>query len=133
MFKFMRKKQNKISKIILFFFVLSSFGLAAQTSAHTLMMVEMQQHKAMGHDMSAHCQPVVCETVIALDNQSNAGAEPVSIIDLSLIPANLPITLQNTVLPALYRLDYFSEQIDYGPSPLQKNRGSPGLIHLFRL
>ncbi|MDH5425400.1 MAG: hypothetical protein OEY29_10420 [Gammaproteobacteria bacterium] len=116
----MRKKQNKISKIILFFFVLSSFGLAVQSGAHALMMVEMQQHKAMGHDMQAHCQPVICESVTALDNGHSTGSEPVSLIDLSLLPANLSVTLINTppVISAI--VEYFSEQHDYGPSFLQK-------------
>lgn len=116
MYKFMHRLQRRISRITLFFFVLSSLGLAIQTSAHAFMMVEMQQHKAMGHDMSTHCQPVVCESVIALDDQSNAGAEPVSLINLSLVPADVMLSVSNPLLISVARVFYYSEQTDYGPS-----------------
>ncbi|MDH5393104.1 MAG: hypothetical protein OEY11_07970 [Gammaproteobacteria bacterium] len=120
MLKFMRKYQNKISRLSLLFFVVSSLGLAAQTSAHALMMVEMQQHKAMGHEIAAHCQPVICESVLASDDQSNAGAEPLSLINISMIPASLSVVISATASSNLYRIEYLAEQLDYGPSPLQQ-------------
>ena len=116
MYNLMHRLQRRISRITLFFFVLSSLGLAVQTSAHAFMMVEAQQHKAMGHDMSAHCKPVLCESVIALDNQSNAGAEAVSLINLSLIPADVVLSVTNPDLISVARVFYYSEQTDYGPS-----------------
>ncbi|MDH5518010.1 MAG: hypothetical protein OEY36_09380 [Gammaproteobacteria bacterium] len=112
----MHRLQKKVSRIVLCFFVLSSLGLAVQTSAHAFMMQEMQQHKAMGHDMSAHCKPVLCESVIALDNQSNAGAEAVSLINLSLIPANVVLSVSVPAVIAISRISYYSGLIDYGPS-----------------
>jgi len=118
MFELMRKKQSKISKLVLLFFVLSTLSLATQASAHSLMMVEMQQHQAMGHNMPAHCQPVLCETVIAQDNQSNTGIEPVALIDLSLIPAGLVIAV---VTPDLTESSLNPpDSSGYSPPPLQR-------------
>ena len=120
MFELMRKKQRKISKLVLLFFVLSTLGLATQTSAHSLMMLEMQQHEAMGHDMSSHCQPVLCETVIAQDNLSNNGIDSVALIDLSKIPASFVVAVLSLEIANTASAVLPLAPMDYGAPPLQK-------------
>ena len=84
---FLNQHKQSVTRIVMFAFVVSWFSLIGQASAHSFMMFEMQQHKAMGHDMSSHCQPVLCETVISLDDQTSYGLDSVSVIDLNTLPA----------------------------------------------
>lgn len=113
------KHKQSITRTVLFAFVVSWFSLIGQASAHTFMMAEMQQHKAMGHDMSGHCQPVLCESVISLDDQTGHGLDAVKIIDLHALPAVavlLPLYMSQyqTIQPSSR---WFSE---YDPPPLVK-------------
>ena len=112
----LHNNKRMISRFILLVFMLSSFSMAAQASAHTFMMLEMQQHKAMGHDMSSHCQPVLCESIISLDNQTSHGMSVLSMIDLNTLPAvELAIQTSANLVSRQYhpRLN-----IDADPPPL---------------
>jgi len=112
----LHNNKHKISRFVLLFFMLSSFSMGAQASAHTFMMLEMQQHKAMGHDMSSHCQPVLCESVISQDNQTSHGMSVLSMIDLNTLPAvELAIQTSANLVSRQYhpRLN-----IDADPPPL---------------
>ena len=119
MLEYMRKIHKKISSLLLIFFIVSSFGLVVQTNAHAIMFVEMQQHKAMGHDMTGHCQPVICESVNAQDSQNNSGSEPYTLIDLAQIPASFVITLVDVnTFSTDNSAFYLNAEND--PPPLQK-------------
>jgi len=114
-----RHKQS-IVRTVLFAFVLSWFGLIGQASAHSFMMVEMQQHKAMGHDMSSHCQPVLCETVISLDDQTSHGLASVDILDYSDLPVlQVSVSVSDIFINRNRQLRYISV-VEYDPPPLQK-------------
>lgn len=109
-----------MTRQILAVFVLSWFSLIGQATAHSFMMVEMQQHKAMGHDMSSHCQPVLCETVISLDDQTGHGLSSISVIDfndltiLQVSTASLQVITNQT-----QRVRQFSAT-EFDPPPLQR-------------
>lgn len=111
-----RHKQN-ITRTVLFAFVVSWFSLIGQASAHTFMMAEMQQHKSMGHDMSSHCQPVLCESVISLDDQTGYGLDSVAVVDLNMLPAVEHRLRTEETLYTHRQIDRRSH--DYDPPPLQ--------------
>lgn len=117
--RFLAKHKQNITRTVLFAFVVSWFSLIGQASAHTFMMLEMQQHKAMGHDMSTHCQPVLCESVISLDNQTGHGLDSVAVIDLNAVPS-IQFAIVADLSP-LNSLQWKSRRsTDYDPPPLQK-------------
>lgn len=117
---YLNKHQRTMTRQILAVFVLSWFSLIGQATAHSFMMVEMQQHKAMGHDMSSHCQPVLCETVISLDDQTGHGLSSISVIDfndltiLQVSTASLQVITNQT-----QRVRQFSAT-EFDPPPLQR-------------
>ena len=98
-------------------FVLSWFSLIGQSTAHAFMMVEMQKHQAMGHDMGSHCQPVLCESVISLDDQTGYGLDSVQLVDMTTLPA----TRLNTVKLYVPKLSQFTRQwsAEFDPPPIQ--------------
>jgi hypothetical protein len=117
--QYLTRQKQSITRLMLAAFVLSWFTLIGQASAHTFMMAEMQQHKAMGHDMSSHCPPVLCESVIALDDQSGHGSGTLLMVDLNMLPASL--SFQVSLRPRLQiRLSRFTEVTKLEPPPLQK-------------
>lgn len=118
MLTYIRHKQKSLSRQVLVLFVLSWLGLIGQANAHTLMMVEMQQHKSMGHDVSAHCQPVLCESVIAVDNQSNNGLDTQQLLDLSQLPASISLLIHTVNVNPLTNHLRVLVKTDYGPPPL---------------
>lgn len=117
---YLNKHKRTMTRQILAVFVLSWFSLIGQATAHSFMMVEMQQHRAMGHDMSSHCQPVLCETVISLDDQTGHGLSSVSVIDfndltmLQVSTASLQVITNQT-----QRVRQFSAT-EFDPPPIQR-------------
>jgi len=117
----MNQHKRTITRQILAVFVISWFSLIGQANAHSLMMVEMQQHKAMGHDMSTHCQPVLCETVISLDDQTSHGLASVNILDFNDLPI-IQVSVNETI--HLQKKSQLSRQFsvaEFDPPPLQKS------------
>ncbi len=115
---YLNQHKQSVTRIVIFAFVVSWFSLIGQANAHTFMMVEMQQHKAMGHDMSAHCQPVLCESVISLDDQTGYGLDSVSMIDLNAVPA-VQLTIVDN-LPSV-KIDQWIHRQFIDDPPLEKN------------
>ena len=118
---YLNKHKRTITRQILAVFVISWFSLIGQANAHSLMMVEMQQHKAMGHDMSSHCQPVLCETVISLDDQTSHGLASVNLLDFNDLPV---IQISMTVSDHNITDSQLTRQLsvpDFDPPPLQKS------------
>lgn len=80
-------KQNLIkryARLLLALFVMSVLNISMQMPAHAAMQMSMEQmnsdmnHSMMGEmdDMSScHCPPVLCDSVLAIDNQSNDGLQ----------------------------------------------------------
>lgn len=119
--RFLNKHKRAITRQILFVFVMSWFSLIGQASAHTFMLAEMQQHKNMGHDMASHCPPVLCETVIALDDQSGHGAHSLQLLDLNAIPAIRSFQI-TTYVERSTRLPRTSLPAEAESPPLLKSR-----------
>jgi len=118
---YLNKHKRTITRQILAVFVISWFSLIGQANAHSLMMVEMQQHKAMGHDMSSHCQPVLCETVISLDDQTSHGLASVNILDFNDLPL-IQVSMNETDHPQ--KGSQKTRQLstaEFDPPPLQKS------------
>jgi len=117
---YLNKHKRTITRQILAVFVISWFSLIGQANAHSFMMAEMQQHKSMGHEMPAHCQPVLCETVISLDDQTNYGLSSVSVIDFNDLQV-LQVTTASlqSVTSIPQRARQFSAA-EFDPPPLQK-------------
>lgn len=116
---YLNKHKRTITRQILAVFIISWFSLVGQASAHTFMMAEMQQHKSMGHDMSSHCQPVLCETVISLDDQTSHGLSVVGLIDFNLLPA-FQISVVNLLLVNHTSRPRQFSVAQFEPPPLQK-------------
>lgn len=116
---YLNKHKRTITRQILAVFVLSWFSLIGQATAHTFMMAEIEHHKAMGHNMS-HCQPVLCETVISLDDQTGHGLSSVSVIDFNDLTV-LQVSTVNQIQLITYsqRPRQFSAA-EFDPPPLQK-------------
>lgn len=63
---------KRYARFILAMFVLSVLNLSMQLPAHAAMKVQMQQSTML--EMSdCHCPPVICDSVLAQDNQSFDG------------------------------------------------------------
>lgn len=117
---YLNKHKRTMTRQVLAVFVLSWFSLIGQATAHSFMMAEMQQHQGMGHDMSSHCQPVLCETVISLDDQTGHGLSSISVIDFNDL-AVLSVSVVSTV--ALTNNIQHLHQIlaaEFDPPPIQK-------------
>ncbi|MCW9046589.1 MAG: hypothetical protein OQK46_00810 [Gammaproteobacteria bacterium] len=52
--------------------MLSVLNISVQVPAHAAMKVKMQQSNMMQEISDCHCPPALCDSVLALDNQSNA-------------------------------------------------------------
>lgn len=115
----LNKHKRTITRQILAVFVLSWFSLIGQATAHSFMMVEMQQHKAMGHDMGADCQPVLCETVISLDDQTSYGLASVSVIDFNDLTVLQVSTANLLLINHTQPVRQFSAA-EFDPPPLQR-------------
>lgn len=117
---YLNKHKRTMTRQILAVFVLSWFSLIGQATAHSFMMVEMQQHKAMGHDMSSHCQPVLCETVISLDDQTGHGLSSVSVIDFNdLTILQVSTASLQIITNQIQRVRQFSAT-EFDPPPIQR-------------
>lgn len=72
---------KRVSRLILLLFVLSVINLSAQVPAHAAMQMSVQIIQTMDMDMDmdheammdCHCPPVLCDSVLAVDNQSTVG------------------------------------------------------------
>jgi len=117
---YLNRHKRSITRQILAVFVLSWFSLIGQANAHSFMMLEMQQHKAMGHEMS-HCQPVLCETVISLDDQTGYGLASFNLMDFNQLPLLSVDTLAQLTVSnhPQYLRQYSTAEFD--PPPLQKS------------
>lgn len=63
---------KRYARFILAIFVLSVLNLSVQLPAHAAMKAQMQQSNML--EMSdCHCPPAICDSVLALDNQSFNG------------------------------------------------------------
>jgi len=121
---YLNKHKRTITRQVLAVFVLSWFSLIGQASAHSFMMLEMQQqkaqHKEMGHDMP-HCQPVLCETVISLDDQTAYGLASFSLMDFNQLPLlSVDTVSQLLVSNHPQHLRQYSAA-EFDPPPLQKS------------
>ena len=117
---YLNKHTRSIARQILAVFVVSWFSLIGQASAHSFMMLEMQQHKAMGHEVS-HCQPVLCETVISLDDQTAYGIASVNLMDFNQLPlVSIDTITQLTISNNSQHLRQYSTA-EFDPPPLQKS------------
>lgn len=75
----------------------------------------------MGHEMAAHCQPVLCETVISLDNQTSYGLASVSILDFNDLPViQVSMNTSDHLVTKSQRYSQFSVA-EFYPPPLQKS------------
>jgi hypothetical protein len=117
---YLNKHKRTITRQILAVFVLSWFSLIGQATAHTFMMAEIEQHKAMGHDMGAHCQPVLCETVISLDDQTGYGLSSVSVIDFNDLAVLQVSTVSLVQLTNHYQRPRQFSAAEFDPPPLQR-------------
>lgn len=109
-----------MTRQVLAVFVISWFSLIGQATAHSFMMTEMQQHRAMGHDMGSHCQPVLCETVTSLDDQTGYGLSSVSVIDFNELAI---LNVSTVVLPILTKHAHVVRQFsatEFDPPPIQR-------------
>lgn len=114
--------QNRIRQIgrwLLVLFVLSWLNLAFQAPVHASMMQSRNAVSGMGM-MDCHCPPAICDSVVALDNQSVDGvyASTLAHLDFQLayvLPVQLDIRLE-------YELHYFRladiYSRSYSPPPL---------------
>lgn len=117
---YLNKHKRTMTRQILAVFVISWFSLIGQATAHSFMMVEMQQHKAMGHDMGSHCQPLLCETVISSDDKTGYGLSSVSVIDFNELAI---LNISTVVLPILTKHTQVVRQFsaaEFDPPPLQR-------------
>ena len=118
---YMIKNKRTIARQVLAVFVLSWFSLIGQATAHTFMMAEMQQHKAMGHDMGSHCQPVLCESVISIDDQTNSGLSSFSIIGFNELPIIQISTLNLSQLSNHIQRPRQFSATEFDPPPIQRS------------
>ncbi|RDH82315.1 MAG: hypothetical protein DIZ80_08420 [endosymbiont of Galathealinum brachiosum] len=63
---------KRYARLVLAMFVLSVLNLSMQLPAHAAMKVQMQQ-STMVEMEGCHCPPAVCDSVLALNNQSFDG------------------------------------------------------------
>lgn len=117
---YLNRHKQTITRQILAVFVISWFSLIGQANAHSLMMAEMQQHKGMGHEMPSHCQPVLCEAVISLDDQISYGLSSVSLLDFNDLPVlAVSVLKQLQVDNSTQRVQLLSV-VKFEPPPLQR-------------
>jgi len=75
----------------------------------------------MGHEMASHCQPVLCETVISLDDQTSHGLASVSILDFNDLPViHVSMNTSDHLVKKSQRDNQFSVA-EFHPPPLQKS------------
>jgi len=70
---------KRYARLVLVFFVLAIINVVVQTPAHAGMQMQMD-HPAVFQAADCYCPPVVCDSVLSLDNQSLDG--------VSTLPAN---------------------------------------------
>ena len=65
---------KRYARFLLAVFLLSVLNMSMQVPAHAAMKMQMQQQQVDMQDMSTcHCPPAICDSVLALDNQSVDG------------------------------------------------------------
>ena len=65
---------RRYARFILAFFVLSVLNMSIQVPVHAAMKMQMQMQSSDMQEMSdCHCPPALCDSVLALDNQSVDG------------------------------------------------------------
>lgn len=108
MSQYIQQHKQQITRYLLAAFVVSWFGFIGQVNAHALMLLEKQQHQAMGHHMTEHCPTVTCESILSLHDQINYGLDTQSVVDLNSLPAPLAgqriLSNRHTIPPASRRL-----------------------------
>ena len=70
---------KRYARLVLALFVLSVINVVIQTPAHAGMQMQMD-HPAVFQAADCYCPPVVCDSVLSLDNQSLDG--------VTTLPAN---------------------------------------------
>lgn len=68
---------KRFTRIILVMFVMSVINLSVQVPAHAAMQMSAQMAQTMDMDheamMDCHCPPALCDSVLAVDDQSTGG------------------------------------------------------------
>ena len=99
------KQLRRLSRWVLFVFVVSWINLVFQVPSHAAMLQSKMQMSA-GHQadmVNCHCPPPLCETVVAVDNQSvdgvnNSPADVVNFhIAFSYIHSDHAVTTQSSI------------------------------------
>jgi len=67
---------KRYARFILAMFVVSVLNVSMQLPVHAAMQMQMQQSN-MQQIPDCHCPPAICDSVLALDNQSVGGVAPV--------------------------------------------------------
>ncbi|MDH5484367.1 MAG: hypothetical protein OEY43_03945 [Gammaproteobacteria bacterium] len=120
--RFANYSQNqikRISRLLLVSFVFAWLNLAFQAPVHAGMMQSRDTMVQMD-SMKCHCPPVVCESVVSLDNESMDGVYAAHLLKMDFqVAYKLPVSMDIT---PQHDLSYFTlEDIysrSYSPPPL---------------
>ncbi|VAW54741.1 hypothetical protein MNBD_GAMMA07-955 [hydrothermal vent metagenome] len=74
---------KQYARLVLALFVLSVLNVVMQTPAHAGMQMQMD-HPTVFQSADCYCPPVVCDSVLALDNQSLDGVSTLPADDSAL-------------------------------------------------
>ena len=120
----LRQKQfRRITRVVLFAFVVSWVNMIFQMPVHAAMMQSQSQVKTGHHaDMkNCHCPPPLCETVISVEDQSISGLNisHTDVIDFQVVYVQITSESGQQLLSDL-RLD-LAEFLyrEHSPPPLQ--------------
>jgi len=75
---------KRYARIILAMFVVSVLNVSMQLPVHAAMKMQMQQSD-MQQMSDCHCPPTICDSVLALDDQSVDGVAPLHPVNSRLL------------------------------------------------
>jgi len=99
---------KRYTRVVLGLFLLSVLNLGVQIPVHAAMKMQMQQQsQEMNHDMMSmtgcHCPPAICDSVLAVDDQSVNGIYYIQLHDIRTTAKLIEILDQNSGQLNLYQ------------------------------